>query len=111
MPTVPTAVRSGSSAPAAPVPASCSRFSWCTKITPGHCVHQSTPVLLPGGSDCLTFAETDPDSGALLYGPVLSTGEADSPVSHGRVLAAELRAAAARIEALVARVELAGGAA
>lgn len=106
---MPTVLAPAPSSTTAPV--SCSQFSWCTKTAPGHSVHQSAPVLLPGGSDCLVFAETDPDSGALLYGPVLSTGVADSPVSHGRVLAAELRVAAARVEALVARVELAGGAA
>lgn len=111
MSTVPTAVRSGSSALAAPVSASCSRFSWCVTRAAGHTTHLSSPVEVWAGQGCVLFAETDPDSGALLYGPVLGTGEADHPVGHGRVLAAELRVAAARVEALVARVELAGGAA
>lgn len=92
-------------------PASCGRFSWCVTRAAGHSTHLSAPVEVWAGQGCVLFAETDPDSGALLYGPVLGTGEADHPVAYGRVLAAELRAAAARIEALVARVELAGGAA
>lgn len=92
-------------------PAVCGRFSWCVTRPAGHTTHLSAPVEVFNGAGCVLFAETDPDSGALLYGPVLGTGEADHPVSHGRVLAAELRVAAARVEALVARVELAGGAA
>lgn len=112
MSTVSTAVRSGSPAPAAvdaPVP--CTRFSWCVTAVPGHTTHLSAPVDVWQEHGCVLFAETDPDSGGLLYGPVLGTGEADEPVEYGRALAAELRASAARIEALVARVELAGGAA
>lgn len=109
MTTVPTAVRSGSAPPAA-VSVPCRTFSWCSSTAPGHLTHQSTSVHLPDGTDRLVYAETDPDTGGLLYGPVLGGGPADEPVAAGRVLAAELRAAAARIELLVARVELTGGA-
>lgn len=110
MSTVPTAVRAGSSAPAATTPASCSRFSWCTKTTLGHTEHFSSSVPIVDDADRFVFAETD-EAGLLLYGPVLGSVASDDPVGHGRAVAEELRAAAARIEALVARVELAGGAA
>lgn len=110
MTTVPTETRT-SSAPPASASAPCSRFSWCTNGVSRHAEHFSAPVDLVDGRDRFMFAETDLDTGALLYGPVLGGGESEESVEYGRVLAAELRVAAARIEALVARVELAGGAA
>lgn len=112
MNTVQAEARSSSSAPAlALAPAPCSRFSWCTNGVSGHAEHFSAPVDLVDARDRFVFAETDLDTGALLYGPVLGGGESEESVEYGRALAAELRASAARIEALVARVELAGGAA
>lgn len=109
MSTVQLETRTGSAAPAA-VSTPCRTFSWCATTAPDHVTHQSAPVPLPGDGERLVFAETDPDSGALLYGPVLSCGDSDEPVGFGRVLAAQLRVAAARVDELVAAVELAGGA-
>lgn len=109
MATVPIEVRTGSAGPGASEP--CCVFSWCTAGAQEHSVHQSETVPLPGDGQWLLYAETDPDTGRLLYGPILSGGDEDAPIAAGRVLAAELRAAAARIELLVARVEMAGGAA
>lgn len=68
-------------------------------------MHQSTPVQLVGAEDRVLFAETDPDTGALLYGPVLGGGDPDEPAGHARVLAARLRVAAARLDELAAAAE------
>lgn len=83
----------------------CARFTWCASREPGHTVHQSSPVPFPGDEDRLLFAETDPETGHLLYGPVLGGGDADEPVGHARLLAAQLRVAAARLDELAAVAE------
>lgn len=83
----------------------CARFTWCASREPGHTVHQSPPVPLYGAEDRLLFAETCPDTGHLLYGPVLGGGDADESAGHARVLAAQLRVAAARLDELAVVAE------
>ena len=99
---VQTCTRSGSAVPAAfPAPPTpCSTFAWCASQVPRHTVHESVPVPLPDGTDRVLFAETCPETGHLLYGPVLGGGDADESTGHARVLAAQLRVAAARLEQL-----------
>lgn len=103
MPTVPLSSSMTSTGPASPAsPAPCRRFAWCLSRVPGHSVHQSDPVPLLGGGDRVLFAETDPGTGHLLYGPVLGGEDADEPVRHARMLAAQLRVAAARLDEMAA---------
>ena len=83
------------------------RFTWCTQRDDGHAVHWSPSVSIPGDdASMVLYAETDPDTTAVLYGPVLGgSDDADRPASHARVLAAVLRVSAARLDELATLAE------
>lgn len=71
-------------------------------LTPGHTAHQSPPVPLTDDEDRVLYAQTCPDTGQTLYGPVLGGGDTDEPSGHARTVAERLRTAAARLDELAA---------
>lgn len=86
-------------------PQVCSRFAWCAQQEKGHSEHLSVGVPVPDAEDMVLYVETDPDTGAVMYGPVLGGDGEDRPLGEARVVAAQFRVVAARLDELVAWAE------